>query len=157
IQWLDAWQSLLAQHGTLSLEKQLGLWGELWLIANCNSVDSLVAGWRGPDQDATDFFLNGIGLEVKASRQPHTHHFSQRQVDSPAGVHTTYVLSMWAGIDPVKGVSLPELVGTMLGKVADPPSLLKKIASVGYVPGDADQYSTKWILLDSPLWFRGDD
>jgi hypothetical protein len=155
--WVEEWQSLLARRPVLTPEQQLGLWGELWAISNSDNRDVLIAAWRGPEGDATDFFLNGIGLEVKTSRQAHVLHVSQRQVESPLGSHQVYLLSIWVGVDPARGVSLAELVDSTLALVSDPPALLKKVASLGYAPLDRDQYATRFIPLETPRWFRAID
>jgi hypothetical protein len=96
---VDEWQALLASRGRLSAERELGLWGELWLIAESRAPDRLLAGWRGPEASPFDFLCGGVAVEVKASRQPHTHHFSLSQIGKPAGDLEAYVLSMWVNID----------------------------------------------------------
>jgi hypothetical protein len=155
--WVEEWQTLLARRPALTPEQQLGLWGELWVISNAVEIDGLVAAWRGPESEATDFFLGGIALEVKASRQAYVHHASQRQLESPAGHHAAYVLSVWVGVDPVRGVSLAELVDSVLARTEEAAAVLKKISIVGYVPIDRDQYTTRFVPLDRPRWFRVED
>lgn len=155
--WVDEWQALLARRTVLTGEQQLGLWGELWLISNAADPDLLLAAWRGPERAPADFFLNGIGVEVKTSRSPNTHHVSQSQIDRPVGVHAAYLLSIWVGIDPGRGISLKELVERLLARVADPPALLKQVALAGYNPPDSDQYATRFLPLEAPCWFRADD
>jgi hypothetical protein len=157
LQLVDEWQVLLAHRPILQLDQQLGLWGELWTIAKVSHPDLLVDGWRGPDYDAADFFANGIAVEVKASRRAHVHHISRRQVVRPAGEHDAFVLSIWAGIDPARGESLSELVDRLLASVADPALFLAKVARIGYVPVDRAAYSTRFVLLEEPLWFRAED
>jgi hypothetical protein len=157
VAWVDEWQTLLARRPALTAEQQLGLWGELWVISNALRVDGLLAAWRGPESEATDFFLDGVALEVKTSRQAHVHHASQRQIESPAGRYPAYLLSVWLGIDPVRGVSLAELVDSVLARTAEAAAVLKKMASLGYVPIDRDQYSTRFVPLDRPRWFRAED
>jgi hypothetical protein len=154
VRWVEEWQVLLTRRVVLTTEQQLGLWGELWIVSVAGNPDSLVEGWRGPEREATDFFLGGIALEVKASRRAHVHHVSLRQVDLPVGVHESYLLSMWVGIDPVHGVSLAELVDKTLARAADAPALLKQVTLLGYTPRDRDQYPTRFVLLELPIWFR---
>jgi hypothetical protein len=72
-------------------------------------------------------------------------------------MHAAYLLSIWIGIDPVRGVSLKELVERLLARVFDPPALLKQIALVGYVPPDSDQYATRFLPLEAPCWFSAAD
>jgi hypothetical protein len=155
--WVEEWQSLLGRRAALTGEQQLGLWGELWVISHAVNPDSLVAGWRGPEQEAVDFFFDGVGLEVKVSRRAHQHYVSQHQVDLPLGIHDAYLLSVWAGVEPVRGVSLAELVDALLSRVSDAPALFKRIVFVGYSPLDRDQYTTRFIPLEAPRWFRAED
>ena len=155
--WVEEWQTLLARRAALTAEQQLGLWGELWVISNAANPDPLVTAWRGPEGEAVDFFFDGVALEVKVSRRAHVHHVSQRQIDLPVGVHKAYLLSVWVGIEPVRGISLAELVDAALARVSDAPSLLKHIALLGYSPLDRDQYATRFTPLETPLWFNAED
>jgi hypothetical protein len=155
--WLDEWQALLGRRGGLNTEQQLGLWGELWLVSRAAHPDRLVEAWRGPEGDAVDFFLDGIGLEVKVSRNAHVHHVSQRQVDLPVGQHAAYLLSLWVAPEPVRGVSLAQLVDSILGAVSDPARFLRDVALLGYSLMDREQYTLRYVALDAPLWFPGDD
>ena len=154
---VEEWQTLLARRAVLTAEQQLGLWGELWVISKAVNPDPLVAAWRGPEGEAADFFFDGIALEVKVSRRAHVHHVSQRQIDLPVGMHKAYLLSVWVGVEPVRGISLAELVDTALARVSDAPALLKQVALLGYTPLDRDQYGTRFIPLDTPRWFRAED
>lgn len=154
---VEDWQELLGKRSALSVESQLGLWGELWLITQSAHPDSLVAAWRGPERDAVDFFLQGVGIEVKTSRQRRVHHISQSQVDRPKGDFHAFVCSIWVGVDPQQGRSLPELVEHSMKSVSDPAELLRLVGSAGYAPIDREQYPVKYLTLDSPLLFRADD
>jgi hypothetical protein len=151
--WVEEWQVLLAHRIPMDMERQLGLWGELWVIAQSNDPDTLIAAWRGPENSATDFFVGGVALEVKTSRGSHTHFVSQKQLDSPAGAATAYVLSLWVDIDPAEGRSLADLVDGLLSRVSEPAAFLKQVAQLGYVPADCAQYMSRLALLDVPLWF----
>ncbi len=155
--WVEDWQTLLSRRVALTLEKQLGLWGELWVMSKTAVPDALFAAWRGPDREPSDFFYNGKGLEVKVSQRAHVHHISQGQVDAPRGVHGAFVLSIWVGQEPISGVSLGELVSTLLRRVSNPAAFLRVLASVGYSPLDRDQYTTRFLLLEPPKWFPAED
>jgi len=155
--WVEEWQALLGRRSVMTPEQQLGLWGELWILSNAAAPDSLIAGWRGPDHEAMDFLYDGIGLEVKVSRKAHMHHVSQRQVDRPVGVHDAFLLSIWVAPEPARGISVPELVDSLIARVADGPTLLRQIALTGYSPIDREQYAVRYVLLEPPRWFRADD
>jgi hypothetical protein len=151
---LDEWQVLLSRRESMTLERQLGLWGELWLISRATNPDTAIEAWRGPDGDAMDFFWDGLSVEVKASRQCHVHHVSQTQTESPVGEFESYLLSLWVSVDPVRGKSLSELVDTVCANVQDPAVALKRIMFAGYIPADRALYNTRFRLLERPLWFR---
>jgi hypothetical protein len=155
--YVEEWQTLLARRQVMTPEQQLGLWGELWLMSKATDPDRLAAAWRGPEGDATDFFLDGIGVELKTSRRPHLHHVSQTQAGDPLGEREAVFLSIWAEVDPVSGSSLPELVNALLSLVSDRGQFLKQLASVGYVPMDHVHYTTRYLPLDTPLWFSAQD
>jgi hypothetical protein len=151
--WVEEWQSLLGKKLLLTAEQQLGLWGELWVIAHAAQPDLLVAAWRGPEDEPIDFYLGDTGIEVKTSRRAHVHFVSQKQVDSPVGESESYFLSIWALPDPSSGSSLCELVEDLTTRIADPPTFLRTLGSKGYSPVDRDQYQTKFSPLEVPIWF----
>jgi Putative PD-(D/E)XK family member, (DUF4420) len=157
ISWVEEWQALLSRRTTLSVEEQLGLWGELWLMSQAKDADRLFAAWRGPEADAVDFFHDGAALEVKVSRRAHVHHVSQSQVDAPRGEYVAYFLSMWVGVEQVRGVSLAELVDKLLHRVSDPAAFLKQLARVGYSLQDREAYATRFVVLEPPRWFHAED
>jgi hypothetical protein len=135
-------------------EAQLGLWGELWVISKSADADLLVAAWRGPESEAVDFFMGGIGLEVKASKRRLVHHVSQTQLERPVGDHQSTLMSVWVGIDPERGQSLTDLVDVNIQRLSDSAAFLRKLATVGYVPVDREQYQTKFLLLEAPTFFH---
>jgi hypothetical protein len=157
LDWLEEWQSLLSRRPTLTAEQQLGLWGELWFMSQSREVDTLLSAWRGPESAVIDFFMDDVGVELKVSRRSHVHHVSHRQVDTPVGDKQAYLLSMWIAPDPVKGVSLAELIDWLVATVSDPPLLLKKLSLVGCSIHDRYQYGTRYVLLEEPRWFRVED
>jgi hypothetical protein len=154
---VEEWQTLLGHRTTLSLESQIGLWGELWFLRNARMVDALLGAWRGPENKTIDFFYDGIGLEVKTSQRAHVHHVSLQQVTDPYGQRETYVASLWVEVDPVQGTSLNEMVDSLLQRVSDPTALLRIIANVGYSTLHRELYTQRLTLVDPPLWFRTED
>jgi Putative PD-(D/E)XK family member, (DUF4420) len=157
LSWVEEWQILLGRKQLLSPEQQLGLWGELWVMARATNVDSLFGAWLGPDQEPIDFFYDAIGLEVKATRRAHVHHVSQSQVDRPRGEFQTYLLSIWVGVDSNQGISLAEKVDLLINRISDPTAFLRRLAQVGYTPHDREEYLTKFLVLEEPRWFSAED
>jgi hypothetical protein len=67
---LRAWSALIRQKSLLSLEKQVGLMGELLFLkrlARTIGWKAAVQSWRGPDAQEHDFTLNLIDIEVKTT------------------------------------------------------------------------------------------
>jgi len=155
--WMEEWQLLLSRRVLLAPEAQLGLWAELLVMLLGASTDALFAAWRGPEDDAVDFFLDGKGLEVKASRHRGTHHVSQSQAIRPRGDYPSYFLSMWVSSEPVGGVSLAEIVRALTDRLPDPSAFLKQLSRTGYSAQDEQQYMTRFTLLESPHWFDAED
>ena len=155
--WMEEWQALLSRRAVLSPEAQLGLWGELLLILLAEDADALFTAWRGPDEDTVDFFVNGVALEVKTSRHQCVHHVSQSQVTKPRGDFPSHFLSLWASTEPVRGVSLVEVVDRLTNRLRDSAAFLKYIARTGYSPRDREEYLTRFLLLGTPRWFNAED
>ncbi len=148
----DEWQTLLARRGVPSPEKEIGLWGELWFIAQASDVDRLLAAWRGPDGDASDFFLDGRAAEIKTSRSRRRHHVSQSQIVAPVGVHPARLVSCWVVPDPVGGRTVPELWSAISRRSRDEAAALKCV-SAAYRPTDHASYATRLRLLAAPEWY----
>jgi len=163
VQWrtvlegVEEWQALFARRVPMTAEQQLGLWGELWFIAQSADADAVVSAWLGPSRAAVDFFSGGVGLEIKTSTRRHIHAVSLSQTSAPAGVHDTYLLSIWAGLDPQGGLSVAELADLIFARAADPSEFLRKLAAVGFVPADRTYYESRWRTLQIPLLVRTDD
>jgi hypothetical protein len=151
--WVDEWQALLGKKPRLSPEQELGLWGELWLLSQSNDTNRLIAAWRGPEREHVDFFLDGIGIEVKTSRREHLHFVSQKQIERPVGAFDAYLLSIWVAPEPSRGSSLTQLIDSILARAADGPAFLRHLGRLGYSAYDHGQYQTRFALLDIPRWF----
>jgi hypothetical protein len=154
--WVDEWQALLGKKALLTPEQELGLWGELWVVAQSANPDPLIGGWRGPERENVDFFLDGIGVEVKTSRREHAHFVSQKQVVQPVGEFDAYLLSIWVAPEPVRGKSIVELADDITSKAADGLAFLKHLGRLGFSPYDRDEYRTRFIALRTPKWFSAE-
>jgi hypothetical protein len=154
---VEEWQALLAPSERPSGTTELGLWGELWLLATSVTPDDLVAAWRGPDGEASDFFVDGKAAEVKTSRQRRRHHVSLGQVMAPVGDHAAWMLSLWVGIDPIRGHTVPMLVDQILERVANPAATLRQMLKGGYLPAARAAYDRRFVLLDEPEWYAVTD
>jgi len=152
VTFVEEWQTLLSSRGKPSPETELGLWGELWFISQARDTTRLMEGWRGPDRDATDFFFGGTSVEIKASRNRRQHHVSQSQVESPAGAHAAWLLSVWVKQDP-DGETCQDLVTRIRERTGHQGDALKRLARAGYSPRERDNFTTAFRLLEEPEWF----
>ena len=157
IEVVQEWQALLAPRPRLSPERELGLWGELWFLDRALDLDRLLAGWRGPDADSTDFFIAGVAVDLKASRKARVHHLSQAQVDAPAGKRDAWLLSLHVKQDPAAQTSVGFLANRIIHRAADKVSALQRLAQAGFSLSERRQYSDGFTLLAAPEWFHVDD
>ena len=150
---VEEWQALLAPRGRPSSEAELGLWGELWFLNESTDISRALAGWRGPERDSTDFFVDGIAVEVKTSKQNRRHHVSQSQVAAPVGSHDAWLLSVWVKLDPGAATTVPLLADQLLARALDPADALRRLARAGFSPSDRREYSSGFVVLDEPEWY----
>lgn len=150
---VEEWQTLLAPRGRPSAEAEIGLWGELWFIERSRDLDRALRGWRGPDGDATDFFVEGMSAEVKTTRQRRRHHVSQSQVEEPVGTYEAWLLSLWVKTDPAGELTVPRLAAQILSRASDPADAQRRLGRAGYSPGDRMAYSAAFVVLGEPEWF----
>src|SRR5579884_2294670 len=154
---LSEWERLLGRRRVMSGEEELGLWGELWCIARSSKARVLLDAWRGPEAERVDFFLEGLGIEVKVGRRQGVHLVSQAQVDEPLGEAPVVFLSMYAMLDPLRGRSLVDLVHDVSDAVDDRAAFEEKLAGVGYSRDDEVAYTKRYALLEPPLLYRRED
>jgi hypothetical protein len=154
---LSEWESLLGRRQLLTGESELGLWGELWIIARSSLAPTVLEAWRGPDAERVDFLLEGLGVEVKVGRQCGVHLVSQSQIDAPLGELRVILMSMHVMIEPLRGRSLPELVAEITRQVDDTATFEEKLASLGYSHDDEGAYGKRYALLAPPLFYRRED
>ena len=75
-------KQLFAQLTLKSESTELGLWGELFLIANSKDVDHAIKAWHVNKNDRFDFNDSTCKVEVKTTtRSERIHHFSLAQLD----------------------------------------------------------------------------
>ncbi len=135
----------------------MGLWGELWFLSRRSEVDSLLAGWCGPDGDNTDFFFGSKGVEVKTSRTRRQHFVSLAQVDDPTGSLGAWLLSIWVKPDPGSTLTVAALADLVLQRAGDRGEALRRLARAGFQPAERSAYTTAFVVLDEPEWFAAED
>lgn len=154
---VDEWYALLARRRELSQEDEIGAWGEVWFLSQASDLDRLASGWLGPEGGVSDFVIGGVCAEIKTSRSRLRHFVSQAQVERPMGDLEAYLVSLWVGLDPERGITLPALVDLLLARTNEPAAILRRLLELGYSPGDRHEYQKPLLLLESPQWFPAGD
>ncbi|MES1174036.1 MAG: PD-(D/E)XK motif protein [Myxococcales bacterium] len=151
--WLAEWERLFRCRRKLSEKEEMGLWSELTLIKGMPNLDSAVRSWRGPYGELTDFLAAGVGVECKASRVRLQHHISAAQAHRPRGTNLVYLVSMWLAVDDTRGQTLPSLIGELDDQTSETIALEKGLLAAGYSRSDAALYTSRFVVLEEPLWF----
>ncbi len=148
---IDLWELLLRRDEDLSLERQIGLWGELWfleLAANRNAGLALTS-WVGPRGEAHDFRGGNAELEVKTTigaSRVHTINSLDQLVPSPGC--SLIVLSLTLKRSGAAGISLPGMVGRVRDMLEPGPDLLsafnERLHGIGYGDESGTRYQDKY-------------
>jgi hypothetical protein len=155
---LEALESLLDAGGILSVEKQIGLVGELMVLEQFLTAGgrAMMAAWTGPLKEAHDFRLAGREFEVKTTlgrRRIHTINGITQAVPS-SGNSLCFISILLAVAGADEGLSLPSLILRLEAMLAGDHGALSGLGSalesVGYRAADADAYSSVWKLR-SPM------
>lgn len=150
---VEEWSLLLAPRGRPSPDREAGLWAELWFIAHAVDVGRVLAAWRGPEADAMDFFLDGRGVDIKASGTRYLHYVSESQVGRPTGDQPAHLLAFWLKPDPLANHSVPSLVDDILARTDHTAEALKKISQAGYSIADRSVFTQRYSILAEPEWY----
>jgi hypothetical protein len=129
---LSKWLDLFAVD-PLTIERAIGLWGELATLLQFSNIDRGVAAWAGPLGEPFDFVANGLTLELKTSIIGSTVWFSLKQL---VGKEDGYALHLRTLRDKSNGKNLDDLVSLVRGAVEDDADFLYKLGNAGYRPGD---------------------
>jgi hypothetical protein len=156
---LGEYRQLLAMDDTLSAERLLGLFGELWtlkqLIAHNGAV--FVRSWLGPVPLIHDFRFGSIELEVKTTKANiRSHRINGAAQLMPSPGCDLYMISIQAQeTGPGGGASVPELVQEIaMGLATYPPygtDFESRLRSVGYVQEHEMHYDARFILRTPPV------
>lgn len=151
---------LLERRAALSVEKELGLYGELLmlsgLIRQVGSNEAIDA-WRGPDREEHDFGLRGIDLEVKTTASERRSHWigSLTQL-SPVENRPLWLVSyQLTRSGPDDGRTLPSLINNIrdqLSNTADLQAFERSLQNAGW----HDSYEatcSRWRERSAPAPF----
>jgi hypothetical protein len=114
--YLAEWIEFFALQ-SLSPERALGLWGELYILSLLPDVERGIACWVGPYGQMFDYMGNGVSLEIKTSLRTSVASFGLGQIEGRDEGHTIFVRVL---ADDANGESLDVLVAKIRSKLADP-------------------------------------
>ncbi|GAA3118898.1 hypothetical protein GCM10010466_07230 [Planomonospora alba] len=141
---------LLERVETLSVEKELGLFGEILLFLGLSRqlgpAEALEA-WRGPGREEHDFGVEGYDIEVKTTAAERRSHWigSLTQL-LPNRDRTLWLVShQLTRAEASDGSTLPALVEIARHRVGDlRPVLNRKLHAAGWHDHYADTCRTRW-------------
>lgn len=158
------WQTFMERsHHLLSADRQVGLLGELLLLAalvRSELGSSALRSWKGPLRAAFDFQLRDTGIEVKstAKRGPFVAQISSlEQLDNDC---TTMFLCGLRFEEHEDGMSLPEVVADLREKLREAGSVRgfdALLMTAGYLDQHAEHYGRRLTLVDAKVFEVTDD
>jgi hypothetical protein len=162
---LKAWQNLLSEVTLLSLDAQVGLLGELWVAYRLVRVQGpgALRSWIGPASEPHDFRLEGVELEVKATRQQQRRHIisSLGQLLASPGQELYLVSFQLEPSGTAAGTTIPEAISRMKaalgGSLEFEEFLERHLEILGYKSRQAPLYTSQFRLRSRPTLIRVDE
>jgi len=157
---LNSLTGILAVRHALTREKQVGLFGELYVLlalAEIIGCGNALTAWRGPLSEEHDFGMPDVDLEIKTTLGERRDHWISTTTQLvPTGDRRLYLLSIQitaAAVDT--GRTLPGLVSSARSKLAHQVSRLDAVlAGLGYRDRDAELYHSPWTLRTTPAFYE---
>lgn len=156
-------RGMFAAKGRLSLEKEVGLFGELLLLEflfGAVGVEAGVASWQGPLSEEHDFVFADVHLEVKTTSSEQRRHMMHgfTQLVPLRGVPLSLVSVQLTRSNADGGRTLGQLVSE-LRKTAGGhrPQLDAALEVLGWVDEDHGLYTTFWVERNRPRAYDVDD
>jgi len=162
---LGRWLRMMKRKGlgTLSREKQIGLFGELLVLSQVLAPvvgwGDAVAGWTGPSGGFQDFQLAGLGIETKtlsASRPQALKISSERQLDDN-GLSALLIAHMAVDLVQGSGQTLPDLVDAIRNELGDGglrEHFDERLFEVGYLDIHAAVYAAHGYTERNRRWYH---
>ena len=155
---LRNWNALLRHPEALSDERQIGLFGELWVLRRLirSMGAAALQAWTGPRRQLHDFRLFSSELEVKTTSgvgRIHTVNGLSQLV--PSAGFDLYVVSLQITHAGSGGATLEEAVEEIALELRNEPQaerlLFELLMLSGYRPQDAPRYQRRRRLLGPAL------
>lgn len=149
------WRALLQEATTLTVQRQAGLFGELWFLRHLVAQlgGSAVRSWTGPMSQAHDFRFGQKEFEVKATlgeRRVHTISSLMQMVASPGC--QLFLISILIQQGGIGGETVTDVVRAIRHNLEGSDLIAFELAlgSVGYTEEDAERY-VQSFRLSSPV------
>lgn len=160
---LSTFQDLLARTGTLSLERQTGLYGELLFLESCLTTlpaELAIGAWMGWAPNEHDFVLPGLCFEIKSTQTEKRLHKvgGLEQLEPLPGVPLWLLSVQLTSAGPGSGRTLTELVDEVC-KAAGPARATFELmlARTGWRDRDRALYKEHQTLRTGPAAYLVDD
>jgi hypothetical protein len=153
-----ALRELVTPERMLTLEDQVGLWGEMWFL-DCLGKEKgwqvAVASWvaKNEQPEEHDFALQAVDIEVKTTRNEQRHHHASTQTQfTPKHGRKLFLASVQITGGGNGGRSLAEVILKISSTCSDAQRRLfkEKLESRGWRDRDANKYPTRWLLRSAP-------
>lgn len=161
-QILDRWRELLEREpaGTISMEKLVGIFGELWFLREMIQRNSnAIRYWTGPRGAPHDFSIGNLAIEVKstlARRGLFIEIHGHDQLELPPN-GSLYLSILKLEQVPLLGESVPEMIEAIVNFGGDKHTLLQMLAQVDIRLLAFDQYKDIRFRLNESRIYEVDD
>lgn len=158
------WQQFMERNKDdfcLSLEKQIGLIGELSFLSLVMEAGMLpelaLMGWMGPDDNPKDFLFDEIGVEVKSSLRKVDNFININSLDQlDIGSLKSLFLFITDFENSSDGITLPQKVNaieSMFLKHSIQRDLFwERLSRYGFYRIHSDQYLHRFLLVDCKFY-----
>jgi hypothetical protein len=160
---LSGLSDILAGRKGLSLEEQIGLFGELVVLLSLErhiGAADAVTAWRGPSGEEHDFGLEDTDLEVKTTMTERRRHWISGLTQlTPTGDRDLHLLSLQITSPGLgEGASLTDLVETVRSFPDVPTRRMDELLDrAGWRDWYSGLYDARWQLRTHPELYVVDD
>ena len=158
-QTLATWESILAARVRLSLQAEVGLFGELLVVqALLDTATAGASAWRGGLSEEHDFGLTDADVETKTTTGEQRRHWIHGLGQLvPTGQTPLWLLSLQlTRAGEGEGDRLPELIDDVRGRVSghDRTIIDQNIEATGWRKDQRDLVTDRWRLRTPPIAFH---
>jgi len=159
---LSTFEALLTRSGSLSAERQVGLYGELLFLASCIGSlppDIVISAWKGHGGHEHDFVFDGACFEIKTTKSEKRHHRigGLEQLQPLPNVPLWLVSVQLTAAAPGSGRTLPQLIDDVRAAAgAAAPNLNAGLIEAGWRDRDRGLYRDPQSLRSVPTAYKVD-